>query len=159
MYFVLKNCGLTICKNWRVRVWPVTWGLKLGFDRQKTTPDRSALGAGCTTTLSEVSDPHKNIFVLVMCCFVIVFVLHSCFPKYVYTLIELTFMVLGVIHPCRVKGYFWLILTPLLKVLQYSAHALVDNSSKSLPRQSSFVPAYYNHTCQAPLFGRNPPYF
>ena len=52
MYFVLKNCSLTICKSWRVRVWPVTWGLTLGFDRLKTTPDRSALGAGCTTTLS-----------------------------------------------------------------------------------------------------------
>ena len=52
MYFVLKNCSLTICKSWRVRVWPVTWGLTLGFDRLKTTPDRSALGAGCTTTLN-----------------------------------------------------------------------------------------------------------
>ena len=51
MYFLLKNCSLTICKSWRVRVWPVTWGLTLGFDRLKTTPDRSALGAGCTTTL------------------------------------------------------------------------------------------------------------
>ena len=53
MYFVLKNCSLTICKSWRVRVWPVTWGLTLGFDRLKTTPDRSALGAGCTTTLND----------------------------------------------------------------------------------------------------------
>ena len=40
-----------ICKNWRVRFWPVTWELTLGFDRLKTTPDRSALAAGCTTTL------------------------------------------------------------------------------------------------------------
>ena len=55
MYFVMKNCSLTICKNWRVRVWPVTWGLTLGFDRLKATPDRSALGAGCTTTLSSLA--------------------------------------------------------------------------------------------------------
>ena len=27
-------------------------GTALGFDRLKTTPDRSALGAGCTTTLN-----------------------------------------------------------------------------------------------------------
>ena len=59
MYFVLKNCSLTICKSWRVRVWPVTWGLTLGFDRLKTTPDRSALGAGCTTTLM-IYDVHDH---------------------------------------------------------------------------------------------------
>ena len=42
-----------ICKNWRVHFWPVTWELTLGFDRLKTTPDRSALAAGCTTTLTK----------------------------------------------------------------------------------------------------------
>ena len=52
MYFVLKKRQLRICKNWRVHFWPVTWELTLGFDRLKTTPDRSALEAGCTTTLS-----------------------------------------------------------------------------------------------------------
>ena len=41
-----------IGKKWRVRIWPVTQELTLGFDRLKTTPDRSALAAGCTTTLS-----------------------------------------------------------------------------------------------------------
>ena len=42
-----------ICKNWRVHCWPATWELTLGFDRLKTTPDRSALGVGCTTTLKK----------------------------------------------------------------------------------------------------------
>ena len=51
MYFVLKKLQLMICKNWRVHFWPVTWELTLGFDRLKTTPDRSAQAAGCTTTL------------------------------------------------------------------------------------------------------------
>ena len=51
MYFVLKNLQLLICKNWRVHFLPVTWELTLGFDRLKTTPYRSALAAGCTTTL------------------------------------------------------------------------------------------------------------
>ena len=41
MYFVLKKLQLMIC----------TWELTLGFDRLNTTPDRSALAAGCTTTL------------------------------------------------------------------------------------------------------------
>ena len=50
--FCVEKLQLTICKNWRVRIWPVTWGLTSGFDRLKTTPDRSSLGAGCTTTLS-----------------------------------------------------------------------------------------------------------
>ena len=35
---------------WRVRIWPVT----LGFDRRKTTPDRSTLAAGCTNTKFDV---------------------------------------------------------------------------------------------------------
>ena len=52
MYFVLKKLQLMICKNWRIHFWPVTWELTLGFDRLKTTLDRSALGAGCTTTLN-----------------------------------------------------------------------------------------------------------
>ena len=49
--FCVKKLQLIICKNWRVRM-PVTWGLALGFNRMKTTPDRSALAAGCTSTLT-----------------------------------------------------------------------------------------------------------
>ena len=45
-----------ICENWRVHFWPVTWELTLGFDRLKTTPDRSSLAAGCTTTLNMVGE-------------------------------------------------------------------------------------------------------
>ena len=59
MYFVLKKLQLMICKNWRVRFWPVTWELTLGFDRLKTTPDRSSLGAGCTTTLMQAGQ-HRD---------------------------------------------------------------------------------------------------
>ena len=51
MYFVLKKLQLMICKNWRVRIWPVTWELTLAFERLKTTPDRSGLAAGCTNPL------------------------------------------------------------------------------------------------------------
>ena len=74
MYFVLKNCSLTICKNWRVRVRPVTWGLTLGFDRLKTTPDRSALGAGCTTILRDVDDVFLCSF---FCKLALIIDLHS----------------------------------------------------------------------------------
>ena len=64
MYFVLKKLQLTICKNWRVHFWPVTWELTLGFNRLKTTLDRSALAAGCTTTLKRAQDKwfHVHLF-------------------------------------------------------------------------------------------------
>ena len=45
MYFVLKKLQLLICKNSRVRIWPVTWELTLGFGGLKTIPDRSTLAA------------------------------------------------------------------------------------------------------------------
>ena len=45
MYFVLKTAVNDLQKL------ESTWKLTLVFDRLKTTPDRSSLAAGCTTTL------------------------------------------------------------------------------------------------------------
>ena len=43
-----------ICKNWKAYIWSITWKFMLGFDRLKTTPDRSSLAAGCTSTLRHI---------------------------------------------------------------------------------------------------------
>ena len=57
MYFVLKKLQLMICKNWKIHFWKLT----LGFDRLKTTPDRSLLAAGCTTTLMSLGMNLSNL--------------------------------------------------------------------------------------------------
>ena len=49
--FCVEKLQLMTCKKSRVRIKPVIWELTLGFDRLKTTLDRSALAAGCSTPL------------------------------------------------------------------------------------------------------------
>ena len=60
-----------ICKNQKVLIWPVMQELTLGFDRLKTTPDRFALAAGCTTTLNR----HLTLFLKNLLCLNIYLVL------------------------------------------------------------------------------------
>ena len=51
--FRVKKLQLMICKKIGEYAFGQSrWELMLGFDRLKTTPDRSSLAAGCTTTLS-----------------------------------------------------------------------------------------------------------
>ena len=48
--FCVEKQQLMNGKISKVSIWPVTWGFTLGFHRLKTSPDRSVLAAGCTTT-------------------------------------------------------------------------------------------------------------